>query len=162
MARKSRPGRKVYYPRWSHKSSVQRLPRKEMLSELNGRARILTEASIAARQRREAALHEPVMRVFGLVRDGDNGPRQEALDKLQGLLDLNSMDKHIVLRKGIKTVRIMFWSSKLDRNGQGRPDKFWIVERNMFTGEIKRSIDYDSREAAMQVSECDRVTFVRT
>lgn len=161
MARRQRPaGRKVYYPTWSHNSAIKAMPRRELIAEAHGRARYKDEKSIAAREAKQLHREDVIINTLGLNRGADNEPREKVLDQLSHMLDLSGLDRHAVVFKGLKKVRIMFWSVKLGRLGvPGKPDKYWFVERDLFKKTTKRSIEYDTRELAWHFHEYDRITW---
>jgi hypothetical protein len=61
------------------------------------------------------------------------------------------MRRYAVVHNGLKRVRILFYNKD--------EKAYWFVERNMFTGELKRSIDYGSREQAMIYHDADHILF---
>src|ERR1700734_3542089 len=150
--RRAKAGRKVYYPRFSHATAQKALPRQQLNAEAAARARFLSPASAEARLKRESHSQDAIIRTLGMNHGADNKPREQALDQLSHLVKLEDMDRHMVVHKGLKTVRILFYDKS--------ETKYWFVERNLLTQELYRSIDYGSREQAWTLHETGRVTFL--
>jgi hypothetical protein len=153
IQRRTRAGRKVYYARRSNASAQRQIPREQFIGEAAARARYFSPANAEARQRRENHYQDAIIKTLGMNRGADNAPREEALDQLSLLVKLEEMDRHMVVHKGLKTVRILFYNKE--------ETKYWFVERNLLTNDLYRSIDYGSREQAFIFHETDRVKFVR-
>jgi hypothetical protein len=150
--RKRKPGRRVYYKTWSHARADKAPPKKEIMSEFAGLQRIKSEASIAARERKENHLTDAVLSTFGMAKAGDTKGRQEALSELTKFVRLENMDKHIVVHRGLRSVLILFYQ------GKGRSP--WFVERNLLTGKVRRSIAYGTISQALSYSETGTIRFV--
>lgn len=152
MAKKHRPGRRVYYKPFSHnKSRKSLLDAREMKREAFRRALALSPASVEARLISESRTEDAVYKTLKLQKPQLGDPYLEAQAEFQRLSRLADYDQHVVLLRGLKTVRILF------QNKEGTA--FWIIERNMFTGRLKRSVDYGSREQAMQHNDADCIVF---
>lgn len=167
MARKRRTGRRVYYKPFSHnKSRNSLLTAQEMKKEGFRRGLVLSEANVKwkeAQEEQKRKVQRGVLRTLGydipepqnvevpLPTVECNDPRMVVELQLECMNRLADYDQHIVLHKGLKTVRILF------QNKEGTA--YWIIERNMFTGKLKRSVDYGSREQAMMVNDADCILF---
>jgi hypothetical protein len=128
------------------------LPKGQLTAEAHARARFNSPENIKQRERRENRFSEAVIKTFGVKRNADNEPREQALDDLQRLVALEDMDRHILIFRSIKRVRFLFWNTL--------NTEFWFVERDMLSGEFQRSIPYYSREHAMAYHEVGTVQFI--
>jgi hypothetical protein len=99
------------------------------------------------KQQQRADYQDAILKAFGMNRE----LRKEALAQLQHFIELDQMRRYAVVHNGLKRVRILFYNKD--------EKAYWFVERNMFTGELKRSIDYGSREQAMIYHDADHILF---
>ncbi len=152
--KRTKAGRKVYYPRFSLSTAKEVAKQAgQMRAEDAQRARYFSPANAAARLKRENHYQDAIIKTFGMNRGGDNKPREECLDKLSQFVKIDQMDRHIVVHQGLDRVRILF--------NNKQETKYWFVERNLLTDDLYRSIDYGSREVAFILHDSDRVNFVR-
>ncbi len=163
MARKRKPGRRVYYKTFSHaRLKSQFLDARAMKKQGYARARVLSDANIAAREIRENRSRDAVLKLLGLKHIPDQAiplptqeygdPRMEVEAQLDHMNRLADYDRHIILHTGWRYVRILF-SNKEET-------QFWIVERDLITGKLRRSMIYGSREQAMMQHDSNVVRFV--
>lgn len=162
--RRRKPGRRVYYPRFSHYQVSQAMPRKEILSILHSHTAQHTDAARRARENHEHQQNERIFRVFGIDRsaldvtefDSEGDRRAKVEDARQRLLNHEDVERHVVIHKGLRTVRVLFWTSDHHR--------WWFVEHDLFQKELdqsfKRSVVYGSREQAMTRHELDYITWL--
>jgi phosphomevalonate kinase len=146
--RQRKAGRKVYYQRWS---KIDAQKNQSIYSMMGGKQRFNSEENQAQRARREAHMQDAILNTFGLKR-GIGETREEVLKQHQHLMDLEGLDRHMVVKRSFKSILILFYNKE--------ETSWWFVERNPQTGEIRRSIDYDTREQAWMFYEIDRINFI--
>lgn len=150
MARKRKPGRKIYYEkRWS---SSKLTPRSKAVrtKEDIGRGRLTSPANLQARAIREAHTEDTILNTLGMNRGGDTKAREDALNKLAHYIRLDEMDKHVIVHRSLRSVVILFYSKR----------SAFFVERNRLTGAVRKSIEYGTVSQALSYHETGTIKFV--
>ena len=149
--RRDRAGRRIYYPRFAHSKASEAPPRKILMMELAGKQRITSEANLKAREKVENKLDEMREHILHLYRK-EPEERAKAREQADRYARIEDMERHILMFNGLSRVRILFYNKQRTR--------WWFVERDLIRGEMRKSIEYGSREQAFAHHETEQIKFV--
>lgn len=131
------------------------------MSLLHGTTRMQSDDSRRAREMREQASEDRLFRALRIKRNEGldvtefdyDGDRKLAVEiRRNQLIKLGEMDRFVVIHKGLRHIRLLFYSADYH--------SWWIVERDLFRDELRKSMVYGSRDQAMTASQLDYVEWI--